>query len=215
VAFSASSAIFEEEVAKIIDAMVAGDSWEQSLVSFARFPPVSGEPEKNRELIKQRHAAYPLQALFPTQLLGPDGLPAYTGTSAEDRFEVEVVRWETDLIKGWLPLLVQGLHELPRRHPTPSAQDLHGFLQQWPGFAYDLPGASRCASTLVGWRRRRRHLYRVATDRTHRPCVGHEPTARNLPSPGEAHPRPNSRATGIATDPERDAPSSRGADPAL
>jgi hypothetical protein len=196
VAFSASSAIFEEEVAKIIDAMVAGDSWEQSLVSFARFPPVSGEPEKNRELIKQRHAAH-------------------TGTSAEDRFEVEVVRWETDLIKGWLPLLVQGLHELPRRHPTPSAQDLHGFLQQWPGFAYDLPGASRCASTLVGWRRRRRHLYRVATDRTHRPCVGHEPTARNLPSPGEAHPRPNSRATGIATDPERDAPSSRGADPAL
>lgn len=131
--YTASSHLYEEEVANQIEAMIGGDSWQGALVRFARFGPITGSSKGNREVIRVRLDASLLYRLMPTQLIGPDGLPSYTGINEEDRFEVELVRWEAQLITSWARLLVQGLHEVTERFETPSGPELFGFLQSWPG----------------------------------------------------------------------------------
>ena len=131
---SATSHQYEEEVANQIDAMIGHANWARAIQSFATFGPVTGSPERNREVIEARLGASVLHRLMPTQLLGPDGLPSYTGISEEDRFEVELVRWEAELLTNWARLLAHGLHKIPERFGTPSGQELFKFLNTWPGF---------------------------------------------------------------------------------
>lgn len=132
VSFRATSQRYEEEFELQVSACSVGDSWQESLISFATLLPLSGDTERNRDLVRRRQAEHPLGALFPTQLIGPDGLPAYTGTSEEDRFDVDLVRWETDLVQQWLPILTAALHEIPYRHGLPDLQDISAFLATWP-----------------------------------------------------------------------------------
>lgn len=145
--FTATSRRYEEEFERQVTALSVGDSWQQSLITFALASPLSGDTERNRELVRRRHAEHPLSALFPTQLLGPDGLPAYTGTSEEDRFDLDLVQWETDLIGQWLPVLAAALHEIPRVHGLPDLQDITEFLAEWP--AVDGPLAPALARALL------------------------------------------------------------------
>lgn len=145
--FSAASRRYEEEFEQQVTACSAGASWQQSLITFATLPPLSGDTERNRDLIRRRHAEHPLSALFPTQLLGPEGLPAYTGTNEADRFDVDLVRWETDLTEQWLPILASALHEVPRIHGLPDLQDISSFLATWP--AIDGPLATALARALL------------------------------------------------------------------
>jgi hypothetical protein len=145
--FTATSRRYEEEFERQVAALSAGDSWQQSLITFALTPPLSGDTERNRDLVRRRHVEHPLGALFPTQLLGPEGLPAYTGTTEEDRFDVDLVRWETDLIEQWLAVLAAALHEIPRRHGLPDLQDISEFLAGWP--AVDGPLAPALARALL------------------------------------------------------------------
>ncbi len=145
--FSATSRRYEEEFEQQVTACSAGDSWQQSLITFAMLPPLSGDTERNRDLIRRRHAEHPLGAIFPTQLLGPEGLPAYTGTSEQDRFDVDLVRWETDLTEQWLQVLAAALHDIPHRHGLPTLQDISSFLAGWP--AVDGPLAPALARALL------------------------------------------------------------------
>lgn len=130
---SAASHQYEEEVANQIDAMIGHVSWPQALVDFATFGPVTGNLEQNREVIKARMDASLLHKLMPTHLLGPDGLPAYTGITEEDRFEVELVGWERELLTNWSRPLARALHKIPERFETPSGPELFEFLKSWPG----------------------------------------------------------------------------------
>lgn len=145
--FSATSRRYEEEFEQQVTACSAGDSWQQSLITFAELPPLSGDTECNRDLIRRRQAEHPLSAFLPTQLLGPEGLPAYTGTSEEDRFDVDLVRWETDLTEQWLPIVASALHKIPGRHGLPDLQDVSRFLATWP--AIDGPLAPTLARALL------------------------------------------------------------------
>lgn len=130
---SAASHQYEEEVANQIDAMIGDVGWNQALVDFATFGPVTGDPERNREAISARMETSILHSLMPTHLLGPDGLPAYTGVDAADRFEVELVGWEAELITNWSRPLARGLHEIPPRFGIPTGRSLFDFLLSWPG----------------------------------------------------------------------------------
>lgn len=145
--FSATSRRYEEEFEQQVAAVSAGDSWQQSLITFAMWPPLSGDTERNRDLIRRQQAEHPLAALFPTHLLGPEGLPAYTGTSEEDRFDIDLVQWETELTRHWLPVVADALHEIPRRHGLPDLQEISEFLARWP--AGDGPLAPALARALL------------------------------------------------------------------
>lgn len=141
ISFSATSRRYEQEFEQQVTACSAGDSWQQSLITFAALPPLSGDTEINRDLIRRRHAEHPLSSFFPTQLLGPEGLPAYTGTSEEDRFDVDLVGWETDLTEQWLPVLAAALHQIPGRHGLPNLGDVSRFLVTWPSIGGPLAPA--------------------------------------------------------------------------
>lgn len=132
ISFSATSRRYEEEFERLVESVSAGADWRQSLVRFATFGPLSGDTDRNREVIRERHREHPLAALFPAQLLGPDGLPAYSGITEEDRFDVDLVQWETELIGQWIPVLTAALHEIPRRHGLPTLVEITSFLGEWP-----------------------------------------------------------------------------------
>lgn len=131
--FSATSALYDETIDELIEAMIGGDSWKAALVRFAQFGPLSGTETANRRIIEERHASSPLLALFPTHLIGPDNLPSYSGVDPEDRFEVDLVRWEAELVSSYLPPLAEALHQVPDRHGLPPLTELHEFLASWPG----------------------------------------------------------------------------------
>ena len=130
---TASSRRFEEDFERLRDAICAGETWQEALVTFARFPPLSGDTDENRDAIRERHRLSPLAAHFPVQLLTPEGLPLYSGTGPEERFDVDLRRWEADLIGAWGPIVAAGLAEIPRRHGQPLLSDLTAFLSCWPG----------------------------------------------------------------------------------
>lgn len=131
--FTASSHLYEEEVARQIDALIGNDTWQRALITFATFGPITGDLEINREVVRTRLDASFLHRLMPTHLFGPDGLPSYTGINEEDRFEVELVRWETELITNWSKPLARALHKIPERFGIPTGPDLFHFLKSWPG----------------------------------------------------------------------------------
>lgn len=139
--FHATSRRYEEEFERLVDAVSGGDEWKQALIRFATFGPLSGDTDNNRAFIEDRHRQHPLAALFPTQLLGPDGLPAYTGTSEADRFDVDLAQWESDLISNWSPVVAAALHEIPKRHGLPPLGDIRDFLGQWPAIHGSAGGA--------------------------------------------------------------------------
>lgn len=54
---------YEEEFEQQVTAVAASDSWQQSLITFATWPPLSGDTERNRDLISGQQAEHPLAAL--------------------------------------------------------------------------------------------------------------------------------------------------------
>lgn len=143
--FTATSRRYDEEFAELLDHVIAGDDWRAALISFTLCGPLSGDPERNRALIRDRQQAFPLGQYLPVELLGPDRLPAYQGTSEEDRFDVDLTQWEAELIRQWARVLGPALHELPARHGLPTLTELVGFLVQWPGTDQRLALALGCA----------------------------------------------------------------------
>lgn len=130
--FRAASHRYEEEFERIVQEASDGDDWRQALITFATLGPISGEVEQNRVLIEERHRQHPLGRLFPLDLRTPEGLPIYTGTSEEDRFDLDLTMWETELIGYWLPILAAALHAIPERHGLPTLEEISAFLMQWP-----------------------------------------------------------------------------------
>lgn len=126
-------------------------SWNRRLLAFANFDPPTGEPDANRELVERQHVLSPLQHLFPTQLQTPEGLPLYAPETKEERFDLDLVKWETDLLQHWTPVLAEALHRLvdpdvppidalagvlsagPASNPAIGAQLASSFHRYWSG----------------------------------------------------------------------------------
>lgn len=133
VRFTASSRRYEEEFDNLVDSLIEGDSWQAALVRFASFGPITGNVDTNRAKIENDHRIAPLASLFPVQLVTPEGLPFFSGSDEETRFDVDLVSWEQQLIEQWIRPLSVALHEIPSRHALPPRQTLIAFLDSWPG----------------------------------------------------------------------------------
>lgn len=133
VRFSASSRQYEEEWTQLRDSLIEGDTWQKALVTFGACGPLSGDLSKNTEVVRQREAELPLGRIFPTQIAGPDGLPIYVGQTEQDRFDVDLTRWECEMILHYQPALTGALFEIPARFGIPGYEELSAFLASWPG----------------------------------------------------------------------------------
>jgi hypothetical protein len=131
--FTASSRRYEEEFDNLVDTLISGDTWQQALITFGTYGPVTGDVDTNRGKIENDHRIAPFASLFPVQLVTPEGLPFFSGSDEETRFDVDLVGWEQQLIEQWLRPLATALHEVPARHGLPTRQSLAAFLDSWPG----------------------------------------------------------------------------------
>lgn len=131
--FTASSRRYEEEFDHLVDALIVGNDWRHALITFATFGPISGDVDTNRRKVENDHRIAPLASLLPVQLVTPEGLPFFTGSDEQMRFDVDLVTWERQLIEQHLRALTVALHEVPARHRLPTQQNLTTFLDSWPG----------------------------------------------------------------------------------
>lgn len=93
--------------------------WYRRLLAFINFDPPTGDPDENRAVIEGQHRAAPLQFLFPVQLQTPEGLPLYAAASDEDRFDLDMVRWEVQLLEQWTPIMADALQRIARPEVPP------------------------------------------------------------------------------------------------
>ena len=129
---------FEEMVASVLDDPDAGDFtmnlksviesvslpetdggedlqlpvWYLRLRAFAHHGPPTGDPDQNREHTENQYRLAPLQHLFPTQLQTPEGLPLYAPATEEERFDLDMVKWETTLLQQWTVIYADALHRV-------------------------------------------------------------------------------------------------------
>lgn len=127
-----SAAMYLELFDQTRDQMSSGATWQEALLSFAKYGPLSGNYEQNCATVEANRNAAPLTALFPDMILGPDGLPIYQATSPEDRFDGDLTKWEAQLISGNLRPMAAALHSIPERFGMPEQEALVVFLSQWP-----------------------------------------------------------------------------------
>lgn len=126
-------------------------TWYRRLVNFANIDPPTGDPTSNRELIAMRQRLSPLAQLFPKQLQTPEGLPLYSPGDDAERFELDLVEWESELLTTWTLFCAEALQRVVARDmpstehlvssltsdpvaPTPIAVALAGSFQRfWSG----------------------------------------------------------------------------------
>lgn len=101
--------------------------WALRLRAFGNFEVPTGDPETNREIVRTRRAAAPLHALFPWQLQTPEGLPLYAPSTDDEHFELDMVRWETDLLEQWVYILSDALQRIGAEG-TPAGSDVERFF---------------------------------------------------------------------------------------
>lgn len=130
-----SVALYDEEFIQLRDSLIMGDSWKQALVTFSMAGPLSGDYEANLKNTKERHSLGGLSSLFPTVLIGPDGLPIYKPETEEDRIDFELTRFEAQIINGHVRPLISAIDTIPERHGLPTTAELLEFLNSWPGMS--------------------------------------------------------------------------------
>lgn len=101
--------------------------WALRLSAFGNLEAPTGNPETNREIVRTRRAATPLRSLFPAQLQTPEGLPLYAPSNEAEHFELDMVRWETDLLGQWAYILSDALQRIGAED-TPAGSDVDRFL---------------------------------------------------------------------------------------
>lgn len=112
-------------------------SWTAALQSFAAYPAVTGAPETSRRRVEEQNRLAPLTALLQAQLHTPEGLPLYTAETDQQRFEMDMVRWEVQLLEHWAPVLATSLHKLVEQYGLPPMEDLTHFLDTGPAMTTD------------------------------------------------------------------------------
>ena len=102
--------------------------WALRLQAFGNFEAPTGDAGANREIVRARRAATPLQALFPSQLQTPEGLPLYAPSNDDEHFELDMVRWETDLLEQWAYILSDALQRIGAES-APARPDVERFFR--------------------------------------------------------------------------------------
>ncbi|MEE9964710.1 MAG: DUF4209 domain-containing protein [Propionicimonas sp.] len=138
---------YEDAIVEAADEIIRGDSLGAGLIAWASNGPPTGDTERSREVMRASLEGMVFWHLMPTQLLGPDNLPIYSGTTEADRFDVEVVKYQSIVLDHYLPILTTALRRLGEAYGVPDEASLMGFFMTWPGL--DRTSARMAANALV------------------------------------------------------------------
>lgn len=125
---------YEEAVTEAAEDMITGDTMGAGLSRWASYGPPTGDVQRSREAMEKSLEGLVLWHLMPVQLLGPDKLPIYSGTTEAERFDVEVVRYQALVLSHYEPIMTTALRTLVDRFGIPDQASLMGCLLTWPGF---------------------------------------------------------------------------------
>jgi hypothetical protein len=184
---------FEKMVASVLDDSNAGDftevrkpnvhpstddddrpglpTWYRRLLAFAQYGPPTGNPDENRSQIANQYRLAPLQHLFPTQLQTPEGLPLYAPETEDERFDLDMVRWETQLLEQWTYIYAEALHRVIDPE-VPPYEELARVLSEQSTPSPIGPPACRFVLPVLGRGRASSRLHSSAHDRGYRPRRG-------------------------------------------
>lgn len=103
-----------------------GDTWHRSLVHFL----TSGPPTGELDTIKQhgRSLAGGIRSIFPTQLLGADGLPRMTISTPEQHLAHDMSQYATLASQHSGQVLALGLHRIAQKYGVPPQAEVRRFL---------------------------------------------------------------------------------------
>ncbi len=138
---------YEEAITEAAEETISGDTIGAGLIRWASYGPPTGDVQRCSEAIEQFLEGLVFWHLMPVQLLGPDNLPIYSGTTEAERFDVEVVRYQARVLSHYQPIMTTALRALVDRFGIPDQASLMGFLLTWPGF--DRTTARMAANALV------------------------------------------------------------------
>lgn len=95
--------------------------WYARLNGYAHFETPTGHPDSNREIVENQRRLAPLQAFLPVHLQTPEGLPLYAPGTNEERFDLDLVRWETQLLEQWSWIMAEALRRVVSSGMPPAA----------------------------------------------------------------------------------------------
>lgn len=128
-----ASVLYREQIEGVRDSFIRGDNWQRALISFAHAGPLSGNVESNRAQVARNRAENALSAMLPQIVLGPDQLPIFEAVTDEDKFEADLVRFETQFIKLLIQPFTAALHQIVVKFGVPELSEIARFLVTWPG----------------------------------------------------------------------------------
>jgi hypothetical protein len=99
-------------------------SWQEAVRRFGSEGPPSGDTEENAKLTKELAEKYPVQRLFPTQIMGAHGSITAAASSEEEHDRLDLTKHEAMQIRIWAPIGVEILDAIKQAFGVPDREAL-------------------------------------------------------------------------------------------
>lgn len=142
--------------------LIGDDGIGAGLLRWARQGPFTGDAERNRRVTEESLADSIVWAMMPRMVLDENHLPRFTGTTAEERFDLEVISNESRHIAMLQPIVALALELLGDRYDLPNRASLYGYFKTWPGFD-DATAYMAASAVLRFWSRDYDGSFYIAT----------------------------------------------------
>jgi hypothetical protein len=138
--FSVEMGLPVGEIERWLQPITDASTWQIALVEFARFGPITGDVDNNRQLRDRTETDFPLSQLLPPVQLGGDGLPRYQPTSEEDRRDYQLVKIEVRQLQLYSTVVLEALVRVAH-NALPSLDELEEHFRSNSTVPRDLASA--------------------------------------------------------------------------
>jgi Domain of unknown function (DUF4209) len=127
---SSSIRVPRDQVERFLDGFTASIDWRDGLGFFIRTGCPLGELARLRQEERDIAKVTVFGSLVARTILGADGLPRWTATSADDRQAARLATCARIRAENQGHILAEGLQRMARRYGTPGESDLATFLSR-------------------------------------------------------------------------------------
>jgi hypothetical protein len=119
------------EIERWLQPITDAETWQVALAEFARFGPITGDVDDNRQQRDRLEGEFPLSQLLPPVQIGGDGLPRYKPGSEEDRRDYQLVKIEIRHLQLCSVIVLEALNRVVRKG-LPSLTELTEYFSANP-----------------------------------------------------------------------------------